>query len=102
MNVFFTIGTGNKPHLQDLSKYVLRIGKNWSDLGIQLLDRSVVDKLDIIKENNPKDVEACCTAMFKFWISNSEDASWKMLVEKLRKIDLNVLAKEIENVCLLK
>ncbi|XP_065883436.1 uncharacterized protein [Dysidea avara] len=90
-------GTGNKPHLQDLSKYVLRIGKNWSDLGIQLLDRSVVDKLDIIKENNPKDVEACCTAMFKFWISNSEDASWKMLVEKLRKIDLNVLAKEIEN-----
>lgn len=88
--------------MQDLNKYVLKIGKKWSDLGIQLLDPSVVDKLDAIKENYPRDVEACCTEMFKFWIDNCENASWKMLVEKLRKIDLNVLAREIENVGYLK
>ena len=100
MQFFFTKGIPVR--LQDLNMYVLSIGRNWYDLGIQLLDPRVVDKLDVIKDNYPRDVETCCTEMFKFWISNDENASWKMLVEKLRKIKLNVLAREIENVGYLK
>ena len=73
----------------------------WKDLGVELL--STVDngvaKLDIICKNNPKDVEACCTEMFKHWLENAADASWDKLVEALEVIGYKVFAKELKEVC---
>jgi len=91
INVLFHKGNMNVPQLNALNNYTLKIGKKWYDLGVQLLDSSVVDKLDTIREDY-RDVETCCREMFKFWIDNDEAASWKKLVEKLRIIGYNVLA----------
>ena len=59
-----------------------------------------VEKLDIICENYPRDVEACCTEMFKYWLDNAADASWNKLVKALEVIGHNVLAKELREVCM--
>jgi len=57
-----------------------------------------VDKLDVIRHNNPVDAEACCTEMFKFWLQEDTAASWTKLVRALRSpaVDQLVLADEIE------
>ena len=57
-----------------------------------------VETLDIIGANNPRDVEACCTEMFKYWLDNAVDASWNKLVKALEVIGYNVLAKDLREV----
>ena len=65
---------------------------------MQLLDKDGPDKLDAIKDNNPKDVETCCTEMFRHWTKNKTDASWKTLIAALKTIGFAVLADEIKRV----
>ncbi|XP_065885484.1 uncharacterized protein [Dysidea avara] len=89
-------GSTDPPDLKDLNIYVLKIGKKWYDLGVQLLDKDGPDKLDAIKDNNPKDVETCCTEMFRHWTKNKTDASWKTLIAALKTIGFAVLADEIK------
>ena len=90
-----------KPKLDDLNRSVRpKVARRWRDLGIELLSavENGVEKLDIIRENNPRDVEACCTEMFQFWLDNANDASWRKLVEAVKVIGYNVLAKDLEEV----
>ena len=67
---------------------------------MELLSRERVDKLDVIKHDNPGDAAACCTEMFKFWLREDRMASWTKLVRALRSpaVDQLVLADEIEEV----
>ena len=100
---FIKVAT-NKPKLVDLNKFVRpKVAKKWRDLGIELLSavENGVDQLDIIRENNPRDVETCCTEMFQFWLNNANDASWKELVEALKIIGHNVLAEDLKKVAII-
>ena len=84
-----------------MNKFVkLPVNKKWYELGIQLLSgvENSVDKLDIIRDNYPRDVETCCTEMFKLWLKET-DASWSKLVTTLEVIGLNTLAKQLKEVC---
>lgn len=90
-----------KPKLVDLNKFVKpRVARNWHDLGIELFSgvQHGVDQLDIIRENYPRDVEACCTEMFKQWLKKAENASWNKLVAAIDAIGYNVLAKKLKEV----
>ena len=90
-----------KPTLSDLNKFVQpKIAMKWHNLGTQLLSAvdNGVDQLEIIGVNNPRDVEACCTEMFCFWLNNANDASWEKLVEAVKIIGYNVLAEDLKKV----
>ena len=89
-----------KPKLDDLNKLVRpKVARKWQDLGIELLSavENGVAKLDIIRDNYPRDAEACCTEMFKYWLDNADDASWNKLVAAVEAIGYKVLAEELRN-----
>jgi len=70
----------------------------WYDLGMELLGKEYVQKLDIIKTDNQGHTENCCTEMFKYWLQTDTKASWTKLVEALRSkaVQHNVKADELE------
>jgi len=89
------------PTLKELNDHVRpKVAPKWYDLGVELLSMERVDKLDVIRHDNPGDAEACCTEMFKFWLQEDTMASWTKLVRALRSpaVDQIVLADEIEEV----
>ena len=94
------ITTGVPVNLTDL-KAVMRkhkiIVKKWRDIGLELLKND--GELEIIKINNPGNIEACCTEMFKQWLESDLHASWNKIITTLQKIELNVAAKYIEGQC---
>jgi len=94
--LLFVKGLTDPPELKYLNMYALRIGKDWYDLGLQLLDKDGPDILDEIRENYFRDLKTCCTEMLKNWTRNKTDASWKTLIAALKKIGLKVLADEID------
>ena len=54
--------------------------------------------MDIIKKNNPQDVNGACLAMLKLWVDTTPDATWDQLIAALRApgIELNTSASDIE------
>jgi len=56
------------------------------------------DLISIIECNDSRDVERCCTNMFKLWLKTDTKASWENLVNALKSksVGLIVLADEIE------
>ena len=88
-----TIGSYvNLPDLKDIMRNHDIIITKWRDIGLELLK----GKLDVIEGNHPRDIEACCTEMFKQWLECDPNASWNKLITTLQKIELNVAAKYIE------
>ena len=73
------------------------VATRWYDIGIQLLD-SDVGVLDVIKQNNPQDTEACCRDMLKEWLRRQPNASWDQLVLALGNVDMNVVADQVKTV----
>ena len=71
------------------------VGTKWHDLGLHL--KLPCYKLDIIEEENPRNVEKCLKKMISAWIDSSPDPPcWWHLAEALREIGLKRLADEIE------
>ena len=68
----------------------------WRDLGIELLGQGEIVRLDMIKANNSHDVTKCCSAMLTLWRQRQTDASWSQLIEALKQLKLNRVAREIE------
>ena len=67
-----------KPQLKDL---VLIKTVKWYNLGLQLgIDDT---ELDVIEENNPKDIDACKRKMFRVWLRITPSPSYQQLVEAL-------------------
>ena len=70
-----------KPQLKDL---VLLQTTKWYNLGLQL---GIEDtELDVIEENNPKDIDACKRKMFKTWLRITPSPSYQQLVEALQTV----------------
>ena len=70
-----------KPQLKDL---VLVQTTKWYNLGLQL---GIEDtELDVIEENNPKDIDACKRKMFKTWLKITPIPSYQQLVEALQTV----------------
>ena len=87
------------PDVIYLNKYVrgkVCAADKWRDLGIELMGQDAVYVLDIIRVDNPYNVEECCSRMFTEWRQRTPKASWKQLIEALKEVKLNQLASELE------
>ena len=73
-----------------------KVAPKWDDLGAYLLKEDAVCQLDIIKANNPNNVQACCSELFKLWLDTDIEADWNMLIVALKEMNLNALAAKIE------
>ena len=70
-----------KPQLKDL---VLLQTTKWYNLGLQL---GIEDtELDMIEENNPKNIDVCKRKMFKTWLRITSSPSYQQLVESLQTV----------------
>ncbi|XP_065917658.1 protein NLRC3-like [Dysidea avara] len=90
----------NRPILRDLYDQVVpSIADKWKDLGVQLLDPSLIDQrvLEVIAADHPHSVEDCCKSVFEKWLNTQEDASWQQLLEALKSVQLDYLSSQIEN-----
>ena len=98
---YFLFFTGHeRPDLKYLNRYVrISVGAKWHDLGIELLESSYIEKLNVIEAEYPSDCDKCCSKMFMLWLNTKNTASWNELLEALRQpsIGLVILAKKIEN-----
>ena len=70
-----------KPQLKDL---VLVQTTKWYNLGLQLGIKDT--ELDVIEENNPKDIDTCKRKMFKAWLRITPSPSYQQLVEALQTV----------------
>ena len=90
------------PQLKDL---VLVQVIRWYELGLQLGVKDT--ELEVIKRNNPGDLEACRRDMFRAWLRITPSPSYQQLVEALvtvrevREADLlnNKYGKLADSVC---
>ena len=67
----------------------------WRDLGFELMPDAVTE-LNTISVQHRGSVVDCCSSLFQLWLQRQPNASWKLLIEALKKIHLNCLAIEIE------
>ena len=57
-----------------------------------------INNLDNIEFKCNKDPPCMKTDLFKVWLEINDQATWKMLIQILRDIQLNLLAKKIESI----
>ena len=67
----------------------------WYKLGLKLFDEEDFPLLDNIKANHPDNCEACCMEMFKLWCHKTPEGSWKKILDALKHIHQNKLAKQL-------
>ena len=90
------------PNDQYLNKYVREkvcaAGTNkWRDLGIVLMGQDAAFGLDVIKVDCPNNVKECCSRMFTEWRQKDPKASWRILIDALKEVQLTQLASELED-----
>ena len=56
-------------------------GDHWYNLGLELYVED--DELNTIRRNNPQDQDNCKREMFRKWLSNCPQASYRQLVRAL-------------------
>ena len=65
----------------------------WYQLGLQL---NISEReLDVIKVNNPVNVDGCILEMFRTWLSNTSNASYADLGEALNRIGEHSVAAQV-------
>lgn len=66
----------------------------WYPLGLKLgVDE---DNLDFIEGNKRNDIAGAMQDMYKAWLDEGEDPTWWKLIEKLRELKQNALARKLE------
>ena len=93
------IGT-DKPTRKLLLSIRKEVATHWRDLGMLLLDEDSVSELNIIKDNNHGDVEACCHEVFELWLRKYPEADWNTLMDALKQMALDSLVEKIKTVIL--
>ena len=75
------------------------VAPNWRNFGILLDFDSCGTELDIIDNKYHGDPEACCRAMFQYWLNGNGRGphTWCTLVELIKDCNMKVLAEEIEH-----
>ena len=66
-------------------------------LGTILLNSPDGTEVQIIEQRHGKDPYNTTYDIFQKWLTSDEEASWKKLVQCLRDVELNVVAKDIED-----
>ena len=67
------------------------------DLGVQLLvDDDDIAVLDA-RTRNMDDRTKCCSVMFQLWRERQPQATWRQLIDALKKVKLNTVANDLEN-----
>ena len=104
----FQFAAESKPTMRELKKFpgksgsfniLQQIGANYKDFGIFLLKDDTGAKTSTIVKQEKGDVGEINQAIFQNWIDGKGmPCTWKILVECLRDVELNVLANEIEEV----
>ena len=74
----FLVCAAPRPTLKDLVKVRVKI---WYNLGLQLDIKD--DDLDTIERNRPQDQEGCKRDMFKAWLRNCRQPSYRQLVQAM-------------------
>ena len=83
----------DRPTLKDLKKHVIPcVTVKWRDLGIELVDPTV---LDIIEMDYPRSAEDRCTCMLRKWLDVQPNASWNQLLEAIKAVGLYWKADDI-------
>ena len=70
------------------------------DLGVELMPDAVAE-LSIISVEHCHSVVNHCSSLFQLWLQRESNASWKQLLDALKKINLNHLATQIEGMLVL-
>ena len=73
-----------------------RIGRDYREFGIELLEDADGDKMDEIKENNSRAADMRMEIV-RGWLrgKGKKPVTWRTLIEVLRKIELDELADDI-------
>jgi len=85
--------------MKDLHSHVVPgAAARWRDLGIQLLNPTSGNTLDIIEKDNQSNTKECCMRMLQKWLEKTPDASWNDVLEALKNssVELDHLANQIE------
>ena len=81
---------------RDPVRIITRIGREYAQLGIFLLNDEDGAVMTIIKENSRGNVEDINREMLRRWLAGAgADVSWKVLVETLKNFNLRMLAEDI-------
>ena len=81
LNLTISPGVPTPPMKPELIDLVLVQTTKWYNLGLQL---GIEDtELDVIEENNPKDIDTCKRKMFQAWLKITPSSSYQQLVEAL-------------------
>ena len=77
---------------------VSTVADKWRDIGVQLLDSSLIDQrvLEVIAADHPQSIEGCCKSVFEKWLDTQKNASWNQLIDALKCIELQSLASHLE------
>ena len=67
----------------------------WKDLGRVLIPDTEAE-LSTISVQYHNNVVDCCSSLFQLWLQRQPNASWKDLLDALKKIKQNHLATQIE------
>ena len=84
----------SRPTVQELDQQLKDI-VNWERLAIHLPKITQTD-IDIIKQDNPLNVNRQKQALFDKWLRSYPNASWDAVVLALEVIDENTLAQNIQ------
>ena len=96
---FVTTGQ-DRPTLKDLVIHVIpSVVTKWYNIGVVLLDAKHHNELTII-ESDRHDVVTCCRKMFTKWLDTDALASWDKLLQALKILKLNKVAREVEQLLL--
>ena len=98
--VGFRLTVDDRPEVKYINRYVkgkvYAAGPEvWLKLGIELLEEKDVPALQTIK-SNVTECSTRCSEMFKLWIERQPEASWRHLINAIRRINLGTLAFDIE------
>ena len=67
----------------------------WKDLGRELMPDAETE-LSTISVQHRSNVVDCCSSLFQLWLQRKSNASWKELLDALKKVNQNYLATQIE------
>ena len=86
-----SIFTGSdRPSLKDLFKHVKTcIAPNWFEVGIELLDERLENKLRLLKAEHDKNFGEGCREMLQLWLDSDTNASWDQLIKTLEQPCIN-------------
>ena len=87
--------------MRDLNKHVVPlVSVKWYDLGLELLDPEHETRLATIERDNQSDARCCCRKMLSEWLETAEAATWDKLIEAVKVINMNDVARKIESLSL--